>query len=470
MQRPLLRSPAVTSPATQPAAPARLAGARLVRGAKALDPQQRLVYALWFIQLCAPHFMLAKDFGLTPMLRLPLVLIGCLVVSMLLAPQKGDWLIGPLMWVVMMAVTLPFAGNLEKAIPAFRLVISYYIVALGVMRAIRTPREAGQIIFMTCVGQFLWWGVLGLKDGAVPWHPTLANQDAFGPAMTIGVGPAYFYATACPPGWRRKLALATAAICVGGVISSFARGAVLCLLAVVAYIWYRSPKKGRAFGFIAGTALVASLAGIVVDGKTRDPTSQSNIIDEVMTSFNANDPTGNDRKAIWAVARTVFFANPLFGAGTESFGAGALKLYQEGRLGAVAGAYSENPATLYDRAIHNLYYQILSEDGLVGVTIFLFILVQFWKKCRALMDPRAVAIWKAAGGVEDIGKVALGMECGMVGFLSTGYFYNQLWDGWLWFLVFTNALMYWIVFRRLTTSGPARRTRPTVGLQPAPIG
>jgi O-antigen ligase len=402
---------------------------------------------LWIAVVFEPQWALAVLLHLTPLLRLPLLLVIAVATMTAMNPE-GDWLPDMGLWVGMLIFSRTYALNPIEATTALRLNLFFYITGLGLVRAIKTPRRAEQILFMVCVGQYLWWAFWGLRRGLVSWHPSMANFDGYGPAMAIGIGPAYFYSTAATNPKHKRLAMLTSALCLGGVISSFARGAVLSVVAVVGYIWLRSTRKLRTLGFVFIAAIVIVIAGLLVPGEGRGG-SKSNIFAEMMTSFDQGDATGNDRKVLWGLAVRVFEANPVFGAGTGSFGAGAVELLKSGGLkeAEVGGDYALNPYTLYERALHNIYYQILSENGLVGMGLFLGLVFMFWRRNRALKTPEADANWRAAGGTIDIRQVAIGLESGLVAFLTTGYFYNQLLNSWLFAMLFANAMAYNVLYR-----------------------
>jgi O-Antigen ligase len=405
--------------------------------------QQRLVYFLWAVLLCDPQFFLAH-IGLKFATRLPLAFVVLLVFTVILRPRKSDWLVGIFAWLAVAIIDVPFAVDPAVSLVMIKALILLYAIGIGILQGIRTPKEAGRIVFMLCVVQWFWWATMGLKDGFVSWHPNVANADAYGPLMAIGVGPAYYYAAAVK-GRRSKLALLAAGLCVVGVVSAFARGAVLSLITSVGYIWLRSPRKGRTTGYmVAALVLVAAIAPLI-DGTTRDSVARSNFWDEMSTMFDKSEgSTGDDRLIMWAAGVKVFKQHPLFGAGADNFGPTAATTLTGSEVG---GYYADNPMKLYSRDLHNIYYQILSEFGLAGVAIYLYLLVQFWRRGQDLSTPAAQAAWQAAGGVEDVRSIALGLQCGMVAFLASGYFYNQLYTSWSFSLIITNTMLWSIAVR-----------------------
>ncbi len=428
---------------------------------------QKLAYVVWFQLLCDPQWLLATKFRISPAVKLPLVLVGTLALVTLFTPKKADWLWPMGAWIFVTAVNLPSSDNLGASLVPFDQLIVYYVLGLGLVRAIRTPRAAGPILFMLCISQYFWWGGFGVWKGDVSWHPDFANFDGYGPLMASGVGPAYYYATATTSPRAKKLALFAASLCVLGVVSSFARGAFVSLVATMGYIWLRSPRKGQTLGFLMVAGLVGAIGASLISGTTRGDDTQSNFWDEMGTIFNSGG-TREDRAVLRDAATAVFFHDPVFGAGAGNFGPVAAKIIQ---VGGVGGAYGDNPGRLAQRSLHNIYFQLLAEYGLVGTAIFAYMLVQFWRNSLFLRREEASAAWFAAGGREDVGKITLGIEAGMIAFLVNGYFYNMLFYAILYAFLFANILIRTIVDRQLA-SDVAKRGQPQSParrLAPAPI-
>jgi O-antigen ligase len=373
-------------------------------------------------------------------------------------------------------VNLPFSFDRGDAMGPLRSIILYYLVGITVIRAFRTPRSATALVFLLFVGQYIWFGLWGLKSGLVAWHPDLDNFDGYGPLMATGVGPAYFYATGASTRRGKMLGYSAAALCVFGVINSFARGAVLALIVTVGYIWLRSPKKGKVTAFLAAGALIVVIGASLIDGTTRGTDTRSSFWSEMSTMFDDSPgSTGDDRKVLWRAAVKVWTFRPVFGAGINQFGSAAANLL---KVGDVGGYYAENPMTLWGRALHSVYFQILAEFGAVGILVFIMMLVLFWKRCNKLFTAEAAERWRQAGGYGDLRGLALGLESGMVGFLASGAFFNQLFTFWFYALIITCTMIYFMVVpqgqrggRQFQRSGPPPRRSPAraphIAVQPS---
>jgi hypothetical protein len=85
--------------------------------------------------------------------------------------------------------------------------------------------------------------------------------------------------------------------------------------------------------------------------------------------------------------------------------------------------------------------QILSEAGVVGTILYLLIIGNFVCRTRLQKQRAASAIWTARGGLGDLRALARGLESGMVGYLGTNMFHNQLYTPWLALLVGMNGAL-----------------------------
>jgi O-antigen ligase len=144
---------------------------------------------------------------------------------------------------------------------------------------------------------------------------------------------------------------------------------------------------------------------------------------------------------------------PFLGAGPGNFGSYAAEHLQPGE----ARGFYEDPAHLYGRSLHNIHVQVLAEQGLAGVVVFLSILVDFVRRNRVLRAKTAREHWdETAPGRPDIQSIALGLEAAMIGFLASGVFYDQLYTSSFYSLVMLNFLLSQVITRRRRIREDAR--------------
>ncbi len=441
-------SPAGPATAERPVAHAP-AGQRIGRASAAAGVGRRslgltLVYILWAIVLFHPQWLLAAH-GAHFILKIPLVFFIALFVLTLGHVRPGIWYLPVLCMLLFAYATLPFSMNLGYSLKPTKQLLLYYVLLVGTLAFVRKPRQAIPVIFMVLVYQFVWWGALGAKNGLVGWDEVYNNYDSYGPLMVMGITSAAYAGLAVRSKWLRRIAFATAALCLVGLVSSFARGAVLAGGLVVAFGWMRSPRKGMAtLGIVAAVVVVGLSATMFFSNANRGTDTNPNFLDEMLTvqqNVTTGTGEGTERKIIWSAAWREFLAKPVFGVGQDCFGPFAASYFRPGQVG---GQYAENPRQLYDRKVHNTYLQTLAERGILGMGLFIWLVVDFWRRNLRLRRPDAVARWAAGcDGQYDLRALSIAVEAAMVGYLATSLFYNQLLQvNWLWSLLALNMLLY----------------------------
>jgi len=438
-------------------------GVRADRTAAPAVPGQKLrltgavlfLYVMWFIILFDPQWLIAS-FGPQIVLKVPTFLFAALLVMTVFAGPRR-FLVPLLVFVVYVALSLPLAYARALALDVVKTVLAYYALTLATLTLVRRAKEAVPIVVGAMAVQYGTWVVLGARTGQISWDYALFNYDAYGPIMVLGLASLFYMGMATRSRRWRRVLFVLAAGCIVGLVVSFARGAVLSAGVVAVWIWLRSPHKLK--NAVLGVAAMIVLAisarafegakSAVEAGKT-----STNFWTEMQSSFNPNDPTREDREVLWHLATQVYLTHPVFGVGPNGFGAYAADNFEAGTTG---GSYNDNPRRLWGRRLHNTYYQILSELGTVGAAIFLWMLWDFFRRNRKLRDPQRLQAWaQRTGGRLDLKYVSLGLEASMLGFILTGYFYNELFDvHWLYTLLTINALLFYV-----TRPDPRPAARP----------
>lgn len=460
----------IAGPATAEAAAPMPSTSRGIRrssgraGSKRRSLGLTLVYILWAVVLFHPQWLVAAH-GAHFILKVPLVFFGALFVLTLGHVRRGIWYLPVLCMLVFAYATLPFSINLGYSLKPTKQLLLYYVLLVGTLAFVRKPRQAIPVLLMVLVYQFMWWGALGAKNGMVGWDEVYNNYDSYGPLMVMGITSAAYTGLAVRSKWMRRIAFATAALCLIGLVSSFARGAVLAGGLVVAFGWMRSPRKGMAtLGIVAAVVVVGLSATLFFSNSNRGNDTNPNFLDEMLTvrqNVTSGTGEGTERKIIWSAAWREFLAKPVFGVGQDCFGPFAASYFRPGQVG---GQYAENPRQLYDRKVHNTYLQTLAERGILGMALFLWLIVDFWRRNLRLRRPAAVARWAAGcDGKYDLRALSIAVEAAMVGYLATSLFYNQLLQvNWLWSLLALNMLLY-----SLSVGDSRRRSRRRARVTPA---
>ncbi len=416
------------------------------------------LYLLWAVIMFDPHRFLGTVgpgiFHRTlSIMFVPLLIMMALRGPMMIGTVRAMyWHIPFLIYLVGASVTIPFAHNIGYARDTVQNIFLYYVLALGTLAFVRTPRQVMPIILMFFY-QYVWWAVNARLSGRVSWHPGYSNPDGYSPLMVMGLAITFYFALAAKKKWMRNLGFLLAGYCVLGVVAAFARGSVLSLGALAFILWVRSPRK-----VLTGAGL--TLAMIIVLAGSAFLFPNGAFWTEMRTAFTegTKEGTGRDRWELWKAAYEVFGERPFFGVWAGNFGPFAAEHFGTDDV----FGYS-NPGRLYNRNLHSIYLQVLSEFGAVGALLFILLIYDFWKRNRALRDPQSVETWAArTGGDLDLRYIALGFELAMAGYLLTGFFYAQLYAPWLYVLLGANAALYAIVSAAggIPVAERARKGRP----------
>jgi O-antigen ligase len=243
---------------------------------------------------------------------------------------------------------------------------------------------------------------------------------------------------------RTCLALADVVLAVG-LAATQSRGGLLAA-AVVALgallIW-----RGRR---IAIGALIVLAVGGTVGYFAASPAALHRI--EMSNS-------GSGRTDIWQIAWRVVHAHPFFGVGLAQFPQVAQHyVLQSGSLDYVS--------LIVDKQIvvHNLYLQLWTETGIVGLLIFI-----------ALLAVSLTAGWRATGLFESQGdRQMLGLSrcalLGLLGILAANFFLSDIGNRQLWLLVALCTALAGIAERRRRAAAANIAPRSRLLFEDVPVG
>jgi O-antigen ligase len=386
------------------------------------------LYVFWvLVTWDLDQFLTAKTGA--PFYRIPLLLLPVLGVAI---PARGGMRVihWPLViFVAMHAVAGIFAENAGLARDALKTMLYMLVLFASTAALIDTPARMF-VILRIYFWHFIWFGVQGIPSGLVSWHPLLANEDSYGPLMVMAMPIAFFFGVGTTsPRWR-WLARGTFLLAVLGLVTSFARGAALSAGVVLLFIIARSPRPGRALlGLLLAALVLLPIAALVVP------------LDEYIAEIQSSAEGDDTRTAIWGIAYTVFRSSPIYGVGAFNFGPVASQIVEPDPT-RVKGA---DPAQLYMLWTHNAAMQILAEEGVIGIVLWILMVLAFFRWNARLRRPDAVARWTAlGGGAMDLRAVSLALEGAMIGWLASSVFYNQIYLHWFWSLLtlsYTLALL-----------------------------
>lgn len=341
-----------------------------------------------------------------------------------LSPRAAAVLAAPAVAFAVAAATAPQPA--EALLGLVRYLQVFVLVPAAVVLLLRSRRDlrlaAGSVVAVAVVQ-----GVVGVHQyvtgtGASYQGRTVRAVGTFGPLDVMGMATVVSYGLvlllalglAPPPSaprWLRPAALGGAAALVLPLTVSFSRGA-----------WIATAFAGGVMLLLAGlrlavrTLTVLLAAAVVLVGGAGVGTQ---MIGERLASItevtSSPDQSVTDRYAMWAAAVGMWVENPATGVGLKGFPS-----HRDSHASLALSSGSDTAGAGVDFHVepllspHNMYLLILSEQGLIGLTLvagsWAALLVCGLRRLRRLRPARGRAPHRArAPDGEDCGLAAVGL-------------------------------------------------------------
>lgn len=253
----------------------------------------------------------------------------------------------------------------------------------------------------------------GRLTGAIGEANELASVLLAGLAVALGL------AISAGRGSRlRGPALVAAAICAVGVLASMSRAALVAFLVVaITAVFVAGRWRKRA----AIAALLVALSGVVYFAAFTTQEAR-----ERVTRFEG----GTGRIDLWTIGWRMVEERPLVGVGAGNFETDSPRYLV--RPGAIV---RDDFVLDTPKQTHNIYLQVLSELGVVGLALFLAV-IAFSLSCavRAARTARA-------NGDRLLEPLAWGVLLAAVGLLATDFFQSEQFSKQLWLLLALGPAM-----------------------------
>ncbi|MDJ0340345.1 O-antigen ligase family protein [Streptomyces sp. H10-C2] len=285
--------------------------------------------------------------------------------------------------VVAVAIATITSGDPAASLDGFvRYLQVFVLVPTALVLLLRDRRDflvvAGSVVLLALVQ-----GAIGVYQYATGTGASYVGENiravgTFGPSdvmgmatvvaygLMIAVGLALAPATAGAPRWLRPAALGCAAALVVPLVVSFSRGTwiatvLACTVMTVLAGWRRAV---RIF------AVTAAAGVVLVGGAGVGSQLITDRVASITRVTDAPDASVTDRYSLWAAATGMWREQPFTGVGLKGFpahrdGHAALNLSSGSDTAGAGQQFKLEPLL----SPHNMYLLILSEQGLVGVTL-----------------------------------------------------------------------------------------------------
>lgn len=358
---------------------------------------------MWtWISLMAPHrltWSYAYDMRFALFVGLVL-LIGVLISK---EPKRIPWSPMTVIWaffVFWLCVTTIFALNPNGAAPGLDKSLKIQIASFIILMVMNTPWRLKAFVAVIALS-IAFYGVKGgiftLRGGGIervygPPGSFIQDNNALAMALVVVLPLLWYLRLHVPKKWMGHGIAVAMVISTFSVIGSQSRGAFLGMGAMALFLILKSPRR---FVLLLGMAVLIPMLVTFAPQKYWDRMSTIKNYEE--------DNSAMGRINAWQTAINLARDRPLVGGGFNTF------------TGEVFARYSPRPELARD--VHSMYFEILGEQGFVGLACYLAMLVMAYlgagrtaRRAAAVPDAR----WQA-----DLGRM---VQVSLIGYASAGAF------------------------------------------------
>ena len=337
------------------------------KAASVLPPRRKGLGLPFFLLLLYPIF----DYGRPPNpMGIPLIISLLLVVAWIVTPAKKINLQIVCFLLLLGAMSIGAVTAINNY-SAYQTVMAMAIILLCIciplMHFVDSLRKI-RIFVNVLIGVFLYVGVWAIFHGGNgPAGSAGAQDENYTSAMMcIALPLAYF---SIPLTTRRTVKMfygLALGVFVTAVVVSSSRGGFIGMAGAALFCILNSPRKKQAlFALVIGALLVFMVAG-------------PKYWEDMGTITDTKEATVDLRLELWTIAGRMFVYNPLLGVGPGNFRWNAGNYQSDEQLKKIGHVLTNSVV------VHSTYFEILSEQGLIGAVLFVTILFRTFKDLRRI--------------------------------------------------------------------------------------
>ena len=381
------------------------------------------LYALWqpafgvmlwtWISIMSPHSL---AFGFSQTFPVAAIAACAVLLGLLMTKERRNPFIGPApkwlaVFMIWVCVTYPLSINVEGSWEMLSKVLKIDLMILVALMLLHSRKHIETLIWVIVVSL----GFYGVKGGIF----TIMHGGSYmvlGPggfiggnnelalALIVTIPLMRYLQLQAKRWWVRHGLTAAMLLTAASALGTYSRGALLAIVGMAAYLWLKSKNKvlSGVLMVLLGVALVSFMPGGWQDRMNTIQTYEQ-------------DSSAQGRFIAWETAWRIA-KDRLTGAGFD--------MYTE----EIFGRYAPVPDRIH--AAHSIYFQVLGEQGFIGLFIFLAIWYSVWVTAgRMIRDGRknAETLWCSdLGAMCQVSLVGYGIGGA---FLSLAYYdlsYNIL--------------------------------------------
>lgn len=320
-----------------------------------------LAYCL--VSLMNPHRM---TYGFAQTFPFAMILCVVTLVAVVLSREQKKLPLSPPVWMLLiffswMTLCTVFAQMPTAAWKDWDRFSKIILMVIVTIMTVRTRKDVQALAFVVAISLGFWGfksglfvifsgggeGLLGPRASFISDNNTLA-------LALVTITPLLVYlVTQVHTKWLKRGVVAIAALTALGAIGSYSRGALLGAFMMGFFLWLKSPYKAR-LGLVFALIVPIVLLAMPEEWMGRMHTIQT----------YEEDASATGRINSWMFAMNI--ANEfVLGGGPNVFSPYMFMLY------------APEPERYYDA--HSIYFQILGEQGYIGLVIFLIMFAVAWR-------------------------------------------------------------------------------------------
>lgn len=393
--------------------------------------------------------------GYTDSLRLSFCLAAAIIVGVLIRREKFFYphmisYLLLLLWLVFAGSAL-LSSDLKVSMSWLDYLSKAFITGFLISGLVNSPRkfQLACSVMAASLGFFaVKAGIFSLMHGGASIlsgpGDLLSDNNVFALAVVMII-PFLYYLGYTYKGWIKRCFHFSIPLAMYCVVATRSRGGFLALTFLLIIMCFYVRGRLRAFAIILGVLFVISWPMLPQSYHERIGTiKQSSEKSDARASGGTEDDSIKGRLHFWKVAVAMANDYPLLGVG--------LKAYQSkyDEYDTSYGYYGSR------RAVHSAWFQLLSENGWIAFTIFLFLIL------NVILTNRAIR--KRARQVKELSWVipyTYMLEISLSSFLVGATFLSAAYMDFLYHIFFLTVALYHAMRRQITQL----RISPTIAGQ-----
>lgn len=325
-----------------------------------------------WLAIMNPHRM---TFGFAQTLPFSMIVAITTIISFVFSKQPKRFPLTPItavliIWVLWMSITTIFSLNPTEAWPYWLRVIKIQFMILLMMALVWDKEKLHMLVWVVTMSLAFFGikgGLFAIAHGGNymvlgPDESFISGNTEISLALTMVLPLMRYLQVSTTNKWISRGLMAGMLLTGLSIVASYSRGALVAGAAMAMLLWLKTKgTKKIGLAFMMTIAIVMILA--FIPDKWFDKMATIKTYDQ--------DASAQGRINAWWFAVNLAKSNPITGGGFKTF---THELFLR---------YAPNPTDVHDA--HSIYFQVLGEQGYVGLFLFLLLGLLAWRTGSAVL-------------------------------------------------------------------------------------